>query len=134
DLAGYGWVFRKGDYLNVGLGRAGEEHLSTHVAKFVEFLRARGKVTFDLPDRFHGHAYRLRTRLPRPTSEPGVLLIGDAVGLADRQSGEGIRPAIESGLLAAASILEADGQRRQELGTIYSSRLHARFGDATSEK
>ena len=38
-----------------------------------------------------------------------MLLVGDAAGLAYPQSGEGIRPAIESGLLAAATIVEADG-------------------------
>jgi len=36
----------------------------------------------------------------------GVLLIGDAAGLAYPQSGEGIRPAVESGLMAAQVILE----------------------------
>ena len=34
-----------------------------------------------------------------------ILLTGDAAGLADPFSGEGIRPAIKSGLIAARSIL-----------------------------
>ena len=37
------------------------------------------------------------------------MLIGDAAALAYAQSGEGIRPAIESGLMAAAVALQADG-------------------------
>ena len=28
DLKGYGWVFRKGDYLNIGLGREDKHRLS----------------------------------------------------------------------------------------------------------
>jgi flavin-dependent dehydrogenase len=127
DLLGYGWIFRKGNFLNVGLGREGETHLSTHVNEFVQPLVARGKIPADLPDRFHGHAYRLRTVLPRMEMPAGILLIGDAVGLADQQSGEGIRPAIESGLLAASSILELQGQNRSELADLYSRKLRQRF-------
>jgi menaquinone-9 beta-reductase len=132
DLKGYGWVFRKGDYLNVGLGREGEEHLSTHVADFVQFLARRHKIAFELPDRFHGHAYRLRTKLAHSSPDDGVLLIGDALGLADRQSGEGIRPSIESGLMAAKCITEASGARRSDLSELYAAKLEARFRDGRS--
>ena len=44
--------------------------------------------------------------------DEGVLLIGDAAGMAYSPSGEGIRPAVESGLLAADVILEAAGDYR----------------------
>jgi flavin-dependent dehydrogenase len=131
DLKGYGWVFRKGNYLNVGLGREAEEHLSTHVSKFVEFLKARGKITFALPGKFQGHAYRLRTELPRPSNEPGVVLIGDAIGLAHRQSGEGIRPAIESGLLCAESILETSANR-ENLNRVYLAKMRHHFREGTT--
>jgi menaquinone-9 beta-reductase len=61
------------------------------------------------------------------------LLIGDAAGLAYKQSGEGIRPAIESGLLAAQAIRAAQGNySRESLGT-YQKLLARRFG-ATSGK
>jgi len=129
DLKGYGWVFRKGNYLNVGLGREGEEHLSSHVSDFVEFLRQRGKITFALPGKFQGHAYRLRTRPPAIPDEPGIVLIGDAIGLADRQSGEGIRPSIESGLLCAASILEVRAKRSDQVHDLYQAMLRKHFGD-----
>ena len=43
DLRGYGWCFRKGDYLNVGLGRTEAEGFSTRLAHFREFLEARGQ-------------------------------------------------------------------------------------------
>jgi hypothetical protein len=59
-----------------------------------------------------------------------MLLVGDAAGLAYAQSGEGIRPAIESGLLAAATILEAGQDYSSEKLESYRSRLAARFGPA----
>src|SRR5262249_3825074 len=107
DLAGYGWCFRKGAHLNIGLGRTDPTGLADHVAEFREFLRSRGKVTCDIPARFHGHAYRLYERIVPKLADDGVLLIGDSAGLAYPQSGEGIRPAVESGMLAADVILEA---------------------------
>jgi flavin-dependent dehydrogenase len=67
---------------------------------------------------------------PREPVADGALLIGDAAGLAYSQSGEGIRPAIESGLLAAQVILEAEGRYSRERLQAYRARLVAQFGDA----
>jgi flavin-dependent dehydrogenase len=59
--------------------------------------------------------------------DDGVLLVGDAAGLAYPQSGEGIRPAIESGLIAASTIIEAHRRyTRIELAR-YEDRLSERF-------
>lgn len=128
DLQGYAWVFRKGDYLNIGLGREDNHRLADHVSGFVQFLKARGRIPQDIPERFHGHAYLLYGHTPRTSVADGVLLIGDALGLAYPQSGEGIRPAIESALLAAKVIKEAGGEYRQENLKIYTDRLISRFG------
>jgi len=108
DMKGYGWCFRKGDLLNVGLGRADPHALSAHVTGFLDFLKATGRITFRVPA-LHGHAYLLNGTSTRTTVDDGLLLVGDAAGLAHPQSGEGILPAIESGLLAAKSIVAADG-------------------------
>lgn len=59
----------------------------------------------------------------------GVLLIGDAAGLAYSQSGEGIRPAIESGLLAAKALIEANGDYSRTKLETYRELLASRFGD-----
>ena len=128
DLAGYGWCFRTGDFLNVGLGRFDRRHLTRHVAEFVDFLAERGTVRFPIPQRMSGHAYRLYERRPPPPAAAGVLLVGDAAGLAHPQSGEGILPAIESGTLAAQTILEAgDCYGADDLAS-YADRLTARLG------
>jgi flavin-dependent dehydrogenase len=44
DLAGYGWLVRKGAWLNVGLGRQDVHGLSDHLARFVAFLRETGRL------------------------------------------------------------------------------------------
>lgn len=109
DMKGYGWCFRKGNILNVGLGRADQHDLPAHVAEFLRFLRVTGRICFDLPS-LHGHAYLLSGASPRKTAGDHLLLIGDAAGVAFPQSGEGILPAIESGLQAAKSIATAESQ------------------------
>jgi len=128
DLKGYGWCFRKGDYLNIGLGREGNQGLAEQLKDFCDFLRQRGRIPRNIPDRFHGHAYLQRGRSRRKLADDGVLLVGDAAGLAYRESGEGIRPAVESGLIAAAAIMEAGEDYRLQTLQAYPSRLRARFG------
>jgi menaquinone-9 beta-reductase len=109
DFLGYAWCFRKGDFLNIGLGRLDQHALSQHVARFLDFLHDSGKLRFNIPGRLPGHAYLLYGYAKRDLLADSVLLIGDAAGLAFPQSGEGIRPAIESGLLAAQVIKAAAG-------------------------
>ncbi len=128
DLQGYGWCFRKGDFLNIGLGRTDAEGLATHVAALVEFLRDRGKVRCEVPARFHGHAYQLYERVVPTLVADGVLLVGDAAGLAYPQSGEGIRPAVESGLMAAEVIAAVGGDYSQPRLERYGRMVTERFG------
>jgi menaquinone-9 beta-reductase len=128
DLMGYAWCFRKGDFLNIGLGREGETRLSAQVESFYQWLTERKRIPSGTSPRFHGHAYRLYVGPPRKLRYDRVMLIGDAAGLAYAQSGEGIRPAIESGLLAAAAILETPGACHAELGERLERSLLARFG------
>lgn len=128
DLKGYGWCFRKGRYLNIGLGREDNHRLTDHLAAFRDFLRQRGTIDFDLPSRFNGHAYLLYGQAPRRLLGEGVLLVGDAAGLAYAQSGEGIRPAVESALMATETILAAAGEYREERLAAYDAQLSARFG------
>jgi menaquinone-9 beta-reductase len=132
DLAGYGWCFRKGNYLNIGLGRLNSSGVAGHVQAFCQFLRDRGKVCCELPDRFHGHAYRIYERIAPKLIDGGVLFIGDAAGLAYPQSGEGIRPAVESGLLAADALVAAAGDYRRENLEPYARAITERFGTPRS--
>jgi geranylgeranyl reductase family protein len=128
DLKGYGWVFRKGDYLNVGLGREDKRRLAGHVQSFCAWLQETGRIPQALPGKFHGHAYLLYPRARRRLLGGRFVLIGDAAGLAYPQSGEGIRPAVESALIAARVILGCRGDYRQPNLQPYQARLEARFG------
>jgi geranylgeranyl reductase family protein len=133
DLKGYGWCFRKGNYLNIGLGREDNHKLSEHLKFFCDFLKQHGRIPEDIPDRFHGHAYLLYGHAMRKQFDDGMLLIGDAAGLAYPQSGEGILPAVESGLMAAATIIAADGDYSKAQLQPYANGLIERFGSiATS--
>ncbi|MCK7547536.1 NAD(P)/FAD-dependent oxidoreductase [Marinobacter koreensis] len=132
DLKGYAWVFRKGNYLNIGLGREDNHKLSDHLESFVEEMKDSGRIPPDLPGRFKGHAYLLYNHADRPLVDDGVLLIGDAAGLAYTQSGEGIRPAIESALLAAQVISDATDYSASSLES-YGSAIAERFGNRANE-
>lgn len=134
DLSGYAWAFRKGEFINIGLGREDNHKLSEHVQSFVDYLKKEGKLGFDIPDRFKGHAYILQNQSSRKIIDDGVILIGDAVGLAYPQSGEGIRPAVESALIAAEVIMQCD--RHYDISSLmaYEDKLHARFGTPQPNK
>jgi geranylgeranyl reductase family protein len=129
DLKGYGWCVAKGDYLNVGLGREDSHGLSAHVGQFREWLRRRGAIPHGLPGRFSGHAYLLYPESRRRQTGDGVLLIGDAAGLAYPRSGEGIRPAVESALIAATVIHYASGKYSRDKLAPYAGFLTKRFGN-----
>jgi geranylgeranyl reductase family protein len=128
DMRGYAWCFRKRNFINIGLGRLDKHSLGTHIVAFIEFLRRTKKITFDLHSKLFGHAYLLYGRSNRKIFDDGILLIGDAAGMAYSQSGEGIRPAIESGLLAAKAIAEARGAYSRENLDRYRTLLTNRFG------
>lgn len=130
DLKGYAWCFRKGNYLNIGLGREGETRLSSQVEAFYRRLEETCRIPAGMSPRFHGHAYRLRIGPARRVNQPGVILIGDSAGLAYPQSGEGIRPAVESGLIAAGLIVQSPRDRWNELAPAVQQRLIDRFGAA----
>jgi len=103
---GYGWVFPKREHLSVGVvappgaGRKIREWSERYVARLglsgARLLTAKG------------HPIRYRRSGDRIASGP-VLLTGDAAGLADEFTAEGIGYAVHSGQLAAAAILGADG-------------------------
>jgi flavin-dependent dehydrogenase len=128
DFKGYGWCVRKGNFLNIGLGRESNDSLPRHVGAFRDFLVEQRLAPADQAPRFKGHAYLLYPHSARALVDERVLLIGDAAGLAYSQSGEGIRPAVESGLLAAATIRATAGRYDRDTLSGYSERLTARLG------
>lgn len=127
DLEGYGWCVRKGDYLNVGLGRRDHGDLNPHVDDFMRFLAERGLARRASRVRWHGHAYLASGTGPRPLVDEAVLLVGDAAGLAYPESGEGIKPAVDSGRLAGETLVAGGGRVEREALLQYAAELCRRY-------
>ncbi len=132
DVRGYGWIFRKAHVLNIGLGREDRQRLHAHTESFVADHVVPAAVRLPERIRWKGHAYLVRPSSARRIVDDGVLLIGDAAGLAYAYSGEGIRPAIESALLAATTIREARGRYDAARLSSYVDRLEAQHPRTTS--
>jgi len=93
---GYGWSFPKKSSTTIGLGglHAQNPDMKSHLAAYLDKLGT-GQTA-----KVKGHF--LPFGAPRPTPGKGnVLLVGDAAGLVDPITGEGIGHAIHSGALAA---------------------------------
>jgi flavin-dependent dehydrogenase len=112
-LPGYAWyVPKKGGYINIGLG--GNAHaviergssIKEHWDRFLYFLQNTGLIK---NREFHpkGYTYYLRGSNDRPRID-NMFLIGDSAGLSTLDMGEGIGPAVQSGLVAARSILDGN--------------------------
>lgn len=129
DLKGYGWCVRKGNFLNIGLGREDEKNIAQEMRSFVGYLKEKKRVPADVPAHFRGHAYMLYRGASQSLVADGVMLIGDAAGLAYPKSGEGIRPAVESALTAADVILSAAGDYHRDKLLPYPALLAQRFGN-----
>ncbi len=98
---GYGWILPKGDHLNIGVG--GYTHvgpkLRTELKKLVKFYGHAPESLWGL----RGHHLPQRHETSAVVSG-NVVLIGDAAGLVDPLTGEGIFAAVYSAQIAAVSI------------------------------
>jgi geranylgeranyl reductase family protein len=120
---GYGWVFPKGDHANFGVGGWEEEgpRLRDHLRRLCE---AHG-LSFDDLEELRG--YRLPLREPRSTMACGrALLVGDAAGLIDPVSGDGMFEGFLSSQYAAEAVLDVLQGRAESLDP-YGPRLAKRL-------
>lgn len=99
---GYGWIFPKRDHLSVGIG-VPLRHAKDLKQRFSCFQqRARLAEGRTLEQRSHMIGFR---RGQEAIAGDRVLLVGDAAGLVDPNTGGGIGPALQSARLAATTIL-----------------------------
>jgi geranylgeranyl reductase family protein len=131
DLEGYAWCVRKGRHLNIGIGRRDKGDLNQHVEEFVGFLERTGRARRASQVRWHGHAYLASGTGPRPLVDDALLCVGDSAGLAYPESGEGIRPAVESGRLAAETLIAAGGRTTRDALAPYEAELRRRYPPAS---
>jgi flavin-dependent dehydrogenase len=122
---GYAWAFPRPDHVSVGIcGKAGEQSMSALRERLSAFMEKFGYVPD--PQRIFSHL------LPSLSVEswgslrlmgPGWALVGDAAGLVDPITGEGIYYAMRSGDLLAEALLEC-------LPEVYPERVRNEFGRA----
>ena len=104
---GYGWVFPKAGRLSVGVvlppgrGRRIRDVTDAYAAR----LGLQGAPVHIAG----GHPVRYRRGTEQPVGRGPLLLAGDAAGLADEFTAEGIHYALRSGRLAAEATLDALG-------------------------
>ena len=98
---GYAWVFPKRDHLSIGAGCLGSKarHLNRHHKEFLKSLNI-GNYTIT---KSSSHLMTTCTKGELIWKDK-ALLVGDAAGLADPLTGEGIYNAIQSAQLAAPVI------------------------------
>jgi flavin-dependent dehydrogenase len=99
---GYGWIFPKGDHVNVGVGGWGAEgpHLRRHLRILCEHYG------FELRELSNVRGHRLPMRRPGNVLARGRgLVVGDAAGALDPVSGDGIYEALVTARLAAEHTL-----------------------------
>ncbi len=104
NLPGYSWYVPKANgYLNIGLGafthKLKDKTLHWYFDHFIEKLK-KSKLLNDFNEEPKGHTYYLREPAKKLYYK-NAIIIGDSAGLATKDLGEGIGPAIESGFLAA---------------------------------
>ncbi len=107
-LGGYGWVFGKRDHLSCGVlsMHRGRVQLRERLELYLRTVGIRDPVSMDV------RGYVIPNR-PRASgfARGRVLLAGDAAGLADPVTAEGISLAMQSGAIAARSVIEGADAR-----------------------
>lgn len=124
----YGWVFPKGDALTVGViaERGGGAATREYLASFVGRLGLGDAPVI----RSSGHLTRCRTA-DSPLSRHRVLVAGDAAGLLEPWTREGISYALRSGRLAGAAavaVARADERTLAAATAGYATAVEEEFG------
>jgi len=139
-LAGYGWVFPKKEHVNIGVvefrqavnSRMEKKNLQTAYGQYLQTLKKQHLFPVDLAITApHGGAFPT-CQMKRLTADR-VLLCGDAGGLVNPMTGEGIYYAMCSGELAAKTVIKAlehnatDAQSLREYQGHWDHEFHAAF-------
>jgi geranylgeranyl reductase family protein len=124
---GYGWIFPKGDHVNVGVGGNGEEGPKLR-AELRQMCESYG---IDPDAARETRGYRLPLRLPGTRLARGrTAVIGDAAGLVDPFSGDGMYEAFLSARLVAHASLDVLAGRADSLDA-YQAAVERRIAPLT---
>ena len=138
-LPGYGWIFGVGDgTANVGLGILNTSKAFQHVDYKDVLRRWLANTPAEWGFRDENMVGRIGSAaLPmgfnrKPHYTRGVLLVGDSGGMVNPFNGEGIDYALESGEMAARTVLQAlarpEGPQRERVLEGYAAALEAEYG------
>ncbi len=134
-LPGYGWVFPTSNTAaNVGVGyyvppgqqprRSSPRLVLDEFVSFPNMARRLAQARPSAPSK----GYPLRFDFPTARlAFPGLLLVGEAVGLVNPLTGEGIDYALESAEVAQAVLDAARGQTPAQAAHAYVRAMHSRF-------
>ncbi|MXV81438.1 MAG: geranylgeranyl reductase family protein [Chloroflexi bacterium] len=114
---GYGWVFPKEGKLSVGVVTAPKRGRTIRKQTGC-YLSRLGLADADVLH-VQGHPIRYRRSIREPVARDRALLLGDAAGLADEFTAEGIAYAVHSANLAADAVLINDNP-----ATIYTESVN----------
>ncbi len=103
---GYGWVFPKDGKLSVGVVTAPKRGRS--IRKQTDRYLSRLGLGDAEAIKVQGHPIRYRRSTNEPVAQGRALLLGDAAGLADEFTAEGIAYAVHSANLAADAVLQGE--------------------------
>jgi geranylgeranyl reductase family protein len=129
---GYAWVFPKKEHLSIGAAFMKKTNQSLHIwlDKYFDILGIQEK---DILAK-EKHGYLIPLALKRGSCCSGrVLFAGDALGLADPITAEGISYAIESGQLAAAALIESKPESAS-VRQMYNEKLNGLYKELNSAK
>jgi len=122
---GYAWAFPRPDHVSVGIcGKAGEQNMSALQVRLKDFMQKSGYA----PDPRHVYSHLLPSLSVEGWGSlrlvgQGWALAGDAAGLVDPITGEGIYYSLRSGELLAGALLEG-------MPELYPERVRSEFGRA----
>lgn len=112
---GYGWLFPKGDHVNVGIYTRRPEEVAFNKELLRDYVQQRLGLGAEAIEHLVGFPIGTGGEHYQPRSER-VMLVGDAGGMAEALLGEGIYNAVLTGQMAASAIVLAlanDANARQ---------------------
>jgi flavin-dependent dehydrogenase len=116
---GYGWIFPKEHHISIGVGGP-QKYVKQIKAYNTTYLHTHHVAEYPAL-RFSGHALPVRKGF-WPVVKGRALLVGDAAGLLEPFTGEGIGYAVRSGQLAAQAVAGFLKQEAPDLA-LYSQLL-----------
>ena len=132
---GYGWIFPKGqNSLSCGVATWGKPvNLQKELEAFINQSIDKNKIENIVVKGYPIPIYQGCKEI----SNQSVLLVGDAAGLVDPVTGEGIRFAIQSGQIAARCIVEIEqksGMADDSVSSMYQKKIDETIGKVLKEK